>query len=526
VQVNRNPLPTGGVVITVTDITALKEAERGERRARKEATRARRQLVEAIEAINEGFILCDSEDRVVLFNRRYREEFALDPDVLKPGTRFEDLIRAGANRGRHPRGYAPEEFVRERMERHRNPATPFVLQRADGRWELITEYRTSDGGIVGIRTDITGLKQREIELEESRRLLRAVIDAVPGIINVKDRLSRYVLMNRFQGEVYGTDPNAAIGRTSADFTGPEYGEASRQLDLQVIAGGLAQPFQERRFVDRNGVQRTWFTAKMPLKDPDGQVLNVVTVALDITQLKATERARSNLARYFAPSMVDVLAASDEPFGPARSQDVAVLFADIIGFTGLCAVEPAGEVFALLREFHSRLAAEVFACGGTIDKYIGDALMATFGTPDAGPDDAARALACAFAMQRTMDAWSAERHAAGLPSIRVGIGVHYGPVLLGNVGTERRLEFAVIGDTVNVASRLERLTRSLKAGIVASDAVVDAARRMGGEDAAARIARMTWRGGQRIRGRGRDLDVWMLPLEPLPRRRRAEGRAQG
>ena len=101
---------------------------------------------------------------------------------------------------------------------------------------------------------------------------------------------------------------------------------------------------------------------------------------------------------------------------------------------------------------------MFAHGGTLDKFIGDSVMATFGTPQPGPRDAAHALACARAMLASLGVWNSERTARGEMALRAGIGLHFGPVVLGDIGDERRLEFAVLGDTVNTASRLEGLTR--------------------------------------------------------------------
>ena len=114
--------------------------------------------------------------------------------------------------------------------------------------------------------------------------------------------------------------------------------------------------------------------------------------------------------------------------------------------------------------------QVFAHGGTLDKYLGDGLMATFGTPTAGRQDASNALDCAVAMVAEVKAWNAGRVEHGEVPLQAGFGIHYGEVVLGNIGANR-LEFAVIGDTVNTASRLEALTRSLKVPLVVSDALV-------------------------------------------------------
>ena len=148
---------------------------------------------------------------------------------------------------------------------------------------------------------------------------------------------------------------------------------------------------------------------------------------------------------------------------------------------------------------------VFDHGGTLDKFLGDGVMATFGTPETSPADAANALACARAMLAEIDAWNARRAAAGLPTVKLSVGVHYGDVVLGDIGTARRLEFAVLGDTVNVAARLETLTRKLHCRIAASDELVSQARDSRPGEALFEGFAVT--AEQQLRGRGEPVKVW-------------------
>jgi adenylate cyclase len=182
-----------------------------------------------------------------------------------------------------------------------------------------------------------------------------------------------------------------------------------------------------------------------------------------------ERERANLSRYFSPNVVEQLSQNDEPLKQVKIQSVAVLFIDIIGFTRLAAGRDPHQVIALLRGFHGRMEREVFRHNGTLDKYLGDGLMATFGTPTAGERDASNALECALAMQEALAIWNRERRRMGEPEIQAGIGIHFGETLLGDIGANR-LEYAVIGTAVNVAARLEEMTRRLKTPIVMSDAL--------------------------------------------------------
>jgi adenylate cyclase len=224
----------------------------------------------------------------------------------------------------------------------------------------------------------------------------------------------------------------------------------------------------------------------------------------VAERAEAERERGNLARYFSPKVVDVLAGRDEPLGRVRRQAVGVLFADLVGFTTLAEDMPPEEVMAMLRAFHGRMEDEVFRHGGCLEKFIGDALLATFGVPDVGARDATDTLACARGMLATLGDWNTQRAAEGLPPLRMGIGLHYGQAVLGDIGSERSMAFATVGDTINVASRLQSLTRELAASLVASQALVEAVEREGAE--VALLQGLQPRGPHTLRGRDTPVEV--------------------
>jgi adenylate cyclase len=225
----------------------------------------------------------------------------------------------------------------------------------------------------------------------------------------------------------------------------------------------------------------------------------------VAERAEAERARGNLARYFSPKVVEVLAERDEPLGRVRRQAVGVLFADLVGFSTLTEDKPPEEVMAMLRAFHGRMEDQVFRHGGCLEKFIGDALLATFGVPDAGARDATDALACAHAILAALEDWNDERRAEGLPPLSMGVGLHYGPVVLGDIGSGRSMAFAAVGDTINVASRLQALTRELDATLIVSGALVDAVEREGADVSA--LKTLTPRGAHVLRGRDTPIEVW-------------------
>src|SRR5215468_3886804 len=140
---------------------------------------------------------------------------------------------------------------------------------------------------------------------------------------------------------------------------------------------------------------------------------------------AAERARTNLSRYFAPSIVEILAERDEPLGAVRRQTIAVLFVDIVGFTRMAERMAPEAVVTMLRRFHERMTAQIFACGGTVEKYIGDAVFAVFGLPNGRPDDAVNALRCADLMIAAISDWNKERSQRSEAPLALGIGLNYG-----------------------------------------------------------------------------------------------------
>ena len=185
---------------------------------------------------------------------------------------------------------------------------------------------------------------------------------------------------------------------------------------------------------------------------------IVAVAIENSRFAERIRhetlVRSNFERFFSPAMAARIAQSPNAseLGGERRR-VAVLFGDIRNFTPLSATMDPDETARLLTEFFTEMVGCVFRHGGTLDKFIGDAVMAQWGAPISEPDDADRSLDAAVDMMRSLEALNARWHDQGRPQLKVGIGLNYGEVFAGNIGSAQRLEFTVIGDTVNTANRL-------------------------------------------------------------------------
>ena len=168
-----------------------------------------------------------------------------------------------------------------------------------------------------------------------------------------------------------------------------------------------------------------------------------------------QRVTNQLSRYFSPDVAKVIRDDALEGAQAREQDIIVLFSDIAGFTRMCAGLSATQALAMLSEYQERMVAAIFQAGGTLDKFIGDGIMATFGTPRPQDDAADRALAAARGMNAALAALNEERAKRGEAPLAHRIGIHAGRAVVGNIGTTERREFGVIGDTVNVAARIEQ-----------------------------------------------------------------------
>lgn len=217
------------------------------------------------------------------------------------------------------------------------------------------------------------------------------------------------------------------------------------------------------------------------KPDDLELISAVAAqtAIAVENARAHERlareevARANYSRFLPEYVVKQMLENPESFKLGGvSQTITILFADIRGFTRISEHAPAEKIVSLLNRYFSAMTDIIFAHGGTLDKYLGDGLMALFGAPTATPDDASNALNAAVAMQRRLLGINRESREEGFAEIGVGMGLHTGEAIIGYIGSDRRSEYTAIGDTVNTSSRLESNARGGE--ILISDATAKAA----------------------------------------------------
>ena len=208
----------------------------------------------------------------------------------------------------------------------------------------------------------------------------------------------------------------------------------------------------------------------PLSDPRGGVRGGLVVLEDISQEK---RMKTTLYRYMTPSVAErVMALGEDVLMVGERKEVTVLFSDIRGYTTLTEALEAADVVSMLNEYFETMVESVFHCEGTLDKFIGDALMAVFGAPLPLPNHAWSAVQAALDMRQRLVVFNRDRRTKGQPELRIGIGLSSGEVVSGNIGSQRKMEYTVIGDGVNLSARLESITKQYGCDIVLSQHTYD------------------------------------------------------
>jgi adenylate cyclase len=338
------------VVGSWSDVTAPKEAEIAFKRSEQ-------RLTDAVESISEGFSLYDPSDRLIVCNTAYGELLYPGMGTPEPGIPYEMLIRRAAEQGlvEEAKGRV-EQWITERLERHRNPGEPHIQRRSDGHWLQINERKTAEGGTVAVYTNITEIKRAEEEIREAKR--------------------------------------------KADLANEQVSEQKRELEV----------------------------------------------------------LSTKLSKYLSPQVYSSIFTGQRSVEIASNRKkLTIFFSDIADFTATTDDLESEELTNLLNRYLTEMSKIALQHGATIDKYVGDAIMAFFGDPESKgvKEDARTCVNMAIAMQRRMSELQFEWRDAGLEKpFQLRIGINTGYCTVGNFGSEDRMDYTIIGNEVNLAARLQ------------------------------------------------------------------------
>ncbi len=314
-QIQAQKTDDGHTVRVLYDISDLRNREEQVRQSELRATTAQRQLLTAIESISDGFVLFDSDDRLILCNHRYREFAREALDVLVPGERYETILRAIAKR--RMGDWSEEErdgWITRRLAIHNNPGKPEEHRRADGRWLRFSDFRSADGGYVGLRTEITDLKEAEAKVRNREARLASIMDtALDGIV-VIDEEGIVEAFNTAAEDIFGYDHTEVVRRNiSMLMPEPFAGEHDEYLRRYKLTG-VAKVVGFGREVEGKRKDGSVFPLEIAVSELkwEGKSL-FIGVCRDITKWKDAQAeilAREQRLRSIMDTVVDGIITTD------------------------------------------------------------------------------------------------------------------------------------------------------------------------------------------------------------------------
>jgi adenylate cyclase len=385
-------------------------------------------------------------------------------------------------------------FRIEQVDAHRAPAGTIVRQvRVDSSRQAIAhlEGHSAESHLRLGDADLAARQSRKLELLldlsqrlsgelDLDRLLETIVHTAFEVLTI-DRVAILLadpetgkLVNRTSRSRVGELPAQAVPRSIVDIVVAERVAvltdnasadsrfSGQSIMRQAVRSAMCTPLMSSAEHVLGILYVDSATATNSFSDEDLQFLIAfggiaaagIRTRLQSEELQEQAAVRGSFERYFAPAVAAEIArnAGATRLGGER-RPIAVLFSDVRGFTRLAEGMNPEALASLLSDYFTEMVEVVFEHGGTLDKFVGDALMALWGAPMAQEDAPDRAVRAAIAMQEALVHLNARWEAAGRPTLKVGIGVNYGEAFVGNIGSNRRLEYTVLGDVVNVAARL-------------------------------------------------------------------------
>jgi len=301
------------------------------------------------------------------------------------------------------------------------------------------------------------------DVQNMKNYAEGMLESMSNAVITLDEDGKIATCNSAGYRIMGVKSADILGKIAADyFVGDNAWIMEKVKSVQETQ--QSEVMMDRPVSFRGESQSINATVLPLISVENGKTLGTLIMIEDISTEK---RMKSTMSRYMDPALADELMSSGDLLG-GRETTATVLFSDIRGFTPLTEALGATGTVTLLNDYFTLMVDCIVKEGGMLDKYIGDAIMAAFGVPMEHDDDEDRAVRCSIAMLKSLDVWNAERQAAGQLPVNIGIGLNTDLIVSGNIGSPTRMNYTLIGDGVNLASRLESACKQYAAKLLISE----------------------------------------------------------
>ncbi|GAK57388.1 adenylate cyclase [Candidatus Vecturithrix granuli] len=303
------------------------------------------------------------------------------------------------------------------------------------------------------------LNQSQIssELDRSRLRYERILQSMNNGVISLDFQGKITAFNQAASHILGIDSQLAIGKSYASvFFGYPGNDEMNDTVIQAIKTWDSPIYREIDFLRKDGIRAPLALMSSTLRDADDSEMGVLIVLHDLSEARQYSTLKTMFSRYVAKQVVENIVSSGNLTLHGEKRNVSILFSDIRGFTSMTEQLEPTQVVSILNAYFSEMIDIIYQYEGMLDKFLGDGIMCIFGAPIDQPDHAVRAACTALAMQHTLEEFNQRQHEQQQPLIKIGIGINSGDAVVGNVGSEKRLEYTAIGDNVNLAARLQAI----------------------------------------------------------------------